>query len=618
MDVELIKLFSCALEEQPLLSPALVNEEAMKRGYLVHPKVCNQSVLDFIKQQTINVNATFYRRWQDVTEKSRLELFVDQLLHYFTTYGTNYALGNGYVPNDATDVVPFSEYKTILPISQDELADRCKHILYSGAALKQTTMQACADFVISQHVPVEVDGIRNREAQTYLCDKLGVMPTEKSALLRYIIFKTTGSTLLIKNRQLCSAIMQSEKQVDFTKLNDRQFSELASVFLRFKPLFLAFKHHQSFNRKTRQYETTLSANAPVINRLRKLARKLHKPMPPQFWTSVTTLQPALSDLSQRLPQITLFKVVSLMQMCKLRMLEISEDALDRLFVVRNKKLFLRHYASHPQRAQLAYLADLYDMLEQHLVSSLSKKACATRFPENYKLAMPSTEKTFVGNMPFGTSFLLEEHNYIGIYWRDEWGTRDFDLSIVDQTGRKYGWNADYYRKTENGGFDVVFSGDMTSANPEASEVFYFAKGCPYGMIYVNRYNGVQGSKYKLYIGQEHIANLTRNYMVSPDTVKLTVDLESATDRQQPVGLIFDSKLTLMEFTMGNGRVSFANPELFESMRRRTNCFIDLETILRKAGFHEPQTIGDSQTASLEPVQLDLVNLDRATLLSLMS
>ena len=35
-------------------------------------------------------NSTFYKTWNDVTSKSRLHLLVDQLVHYMTTYGTDF------------------------------------------------------------------------------------------------------------------------------------------------------------------------------------------------------------------------------------------------------------------------------------------------------------------------------------------------------------------------------------------------------------------------------------------------------------------------------------------------------------------------------------------------
>ena len=102
MNTKLIKLFNVALVENIVSKDMFktVNQLASRVGYFVHPDVCNEFVLAFLKEQTINPNATFYKNWEDVTSKTRLELALDQVFHYLTTYGTDFALGNGYVSND--------------------------------------------------------------------------------------------------------------------------------------------------------------------------------------------------------------------------------------------------------------------------------------------------------------------------------------------------------------------------------------------------------------------------------------------------------------------------------------------------------------------------------------
>jgi len=618
MNIELIKLFNVAVPEPLVQDPKRLQAEAMKCGFLVHPSVLTPSVQQFIEQQTIDYNSTFYKRWQDVVEKSRLELFIDQIFHYASTYGTDFSLENGFVPNDGADQVPIKEYKAILPISTDELAKKCSDIIYSGIALKQVTMQACADMLIDTYGSdnIYIDNIANREAQVYICDRLHIAPHEKFALLRYIIFKTTSKTLIIKNVDLVYRIQRSATPFDFSILDAQQLTALSSIFLRYKRIFLAFKHTYD----VKQGGLIPSNNAPIINRLRRLAIYNHTPMTKQFWASILIDRPDINVVKNRLNELSLFKVVALMQLCRERLSEDENQlTISRIYVVRNKKMFLRSNLKI-RDINKTYLTDLYGVLENHLISALSKKACVTRFPSAYQLALPSTEKTFVGNMPFGTKYTLTNNNFIGIYWRNEWGTRDFDLSITDIEGRKYGWNADYYSKRDGRKQkpDIIFSGDMTNANPQASEVFYFKRGCKVGVIYVNRYNGIDGSKYKMYFGQENITNLKKNYMVNHNNVKLTVDMESDSI-EQVVGLIFNDTITLMSFGRGNSIVSIADTDFLHCLVRKTQSFIDMEAILRRAGFREPQTIiTDDGSEKTEDIALDLTNLDHATLIKLLS
>ena len=85
MDIRLIGMFNAALSNEKRLDFNMVNNEAMKRGFIVHPDACTQSVLDYLKTLDINVNATFYKEWSDILSKSRFELFIDQIIHYATT-----------------------------------------------------------------------------------------------------------------------------------------------------------------------------------------------------------------------------------------------------------------------------------------------------------------------------------------------------------------------------------------------------------------------------------------------------------------------------------------------------------------------------------------------------
>ena len=51
-------------------------------------------------------------------------------------------------------------------------------------------------------------------------------------------------TLLIKNKDLIRRIKQTASQFDFNKLTGEETDALASVFYRFKDLFLAFRTHE--------------------------------------------------------------------------------------------------------------------------------------------------------------------------------------------------------------------------------------------------------------------------------------------------------------------------------------------------------------------------------------
>ena len=446
MNTKLIKLFNVALVENTSSKDMFktVNQLAAQVGYFVHPDVCNESVLAFLKDQTINLNATFYKNWQEVISKTRLELALDQVFHYLTTYGTSFSFGNGYVSNDGKNNAPaieFKNFKVIMPISSDDLFDRCWNMLCSGVALKEDTMQAVSDYVI-EHVHngkmINVDSIKNREALIYICDILNIWPENAHNLFRLIMYKTTGDTMIVNNDNTIHKIKIAGKSIfDFNKLSDADLVRLSSIFLRYKNLFIAFKHNQHY-----------VDNRSAINKLRKLAVKHHKPFKAGFWQTVFSEPKSAEEIKEHLGELTTYKKIALMQLCKERYMLPK----DNLYFIRNGKQFLKindavDVTTKEAKDKSFYTVVIYNILKDSVIDTLkanSEKdvvalnedgspAETKKAPKIVKLysgmhvALPSSEKSFIGNYPFGTKFDLTQNNLIGCYWRNNWGTHDYDL-----------------------------------------------------------------------------------------------------------------------------------------------------------------------------------------------
>ena len=139
MDTRLIDFFKVALvDSNTTLDPKVVNQTAMKRGYIIHPYCCTDDVSIWLDDQDVNYNSTFYKTWKDITSKSRLELAIDQLISYAINYGLG---GNFDMNNNDYSLVPdIRQYKIILPVNVEELYNKCLKVLFSGIALKRDTM----------------------------------------------------------------------------------------------------------------------------------------------------------------------------------------------------------------------------------------------------------------------------------------------------------------------------------------------------------------------------------------------------------------------------------------------------------------------------------------------
>ena len=633
MNTKLIKLFNVALVENTPSKNMFknVNRLAAQVGYFVHPDVCNESVLAFLEEQTINPNATFYKNWEDVISKNRLELALDQVFHYLTTYGTDFALGNGYVPNDEENnapVIDFKNFKVIMPISADDLFNRCWNMLCSGVALKGDTMHAVADYVI-EHVyngkMINVDSIKNREALVYICDTLNIWPENAHNLFRLIMYKTTSDTMIVNNDETIRKIKKSGYVFDFNKLSDADLTHLSSIFLRYKKLFLAFKHNEYVD------------NRSAINKLRKLAIKNHKPFKAGFWQTLFAEQKTAEEIKAHLTELTTYKKIALMQLCKERYMMPK----DNLYFIRNGKQFFKindavDITVKELKDKAFYAAVIYNILKDSVIDTLkansekdvvvtlnedgtpaeTKKApkVVKLYPGMY-VALPSSEKSFIGNYPFGTQFDLTQNNLIGCYWRSNWGTNDYDLSLVDINGHKIGWNASYYNMPQN----IVYSGDMTNAEPEACEVIKIANPADVkALIKINQYRGQSKSKFELFFGQSDKPfkyEAYKNYMVDPNEIKFRATVEHENKKEMQVALVGNNKITLMEINSGNKIVSSTNrhnKEYINALMAKTEYFVDAEEMLREAGF---QIVDENYTGE---VDIDFANLDKDSLLSLLA
>ena len=95
--------------------------------------------------------------------------------------------------------------------------------------------------------PIDVDKITNRDALTYFCSELNILPNDKFNLLRFIVYKYTKSSLIIKSRRAINIIKSSAQYncFDFGLLSEKNMEDLSSIFYRFKPLFLAMKTNEN-------------------------------------------------------------------------------------------------------------------------------------------------------------------------------------------------------------------------------------------------------------------------------------------------------------------------------------------------------------------------------------
>lgn len=447
-----------------LLDAEEVNKYAMACGYIVHPDACTPDAVAFLKSEKANFNTTFYKSWTDVERLSEFQMWINQMLHYMSTYGTDFQ-GEAWTMNDCPAELSPSRFTLLLPCTDEDLFARIAGFLASGIAVSDDTLALLLaqlrEYYDKYHWTIDLDEVGNCEAQVRLSELYGTLPSKPVQLLRYILYVACGETLLIKNIATFNRLANGcdTKALDIIAgLDPARAAALSSIFYRYKPIFLALRRNA--------VGTEHRGAVKRINELRRLARKNHRPFTPGVLESILSPDHSVEEVADAIASVTnTFRLIKLLNYLRSK----ANPAPLSLYMVRNGKIFV---TKNDEAVPSPRAAELIPLVEQRLIKLLSAKAVkddgspvTVLFPKHYTLAAPVSERQMVGSLPYGSFYPLVRNNYIGIYWRNEWGTHDFDLWMLDTEGGRIGW-ADQHKSDA-----IWFSGDMTDANPEATEIF---------------------------------------------------------------------------------------------------------------------------------------------------
>ena len=215
------------------------------------------------------------------------------------------------------------------------------------------------------------------------------------------------------------------------------------------------------------------------------------------------------------------------------------------YVIRNGRAFYKDTIARDKK----HTVQILDVLVKR-VKTLGLESVA--LPANIELAMPTSEKNFIGDIPLGSYVNCAEKNtMVGIYWRNEWGCRDLDLHVRTIDGQSLGWNVDYQRE---GNHPILFSGDMTNANPEATEIMWFKNQPEDSIVSVCEYAGDRKYHYQMFIAQEKATNFEWHYMVDPRNIIYRADISLEGKTNLTLGFFNNGKFVFHSCNIGNGLV----------------------------------------------------------------
>lgn len=553
MERQIYKIFGKVLiTNKPKVTQAEMLAVSMPLGFFVPENLCYEWLWEYFNGQQWNPNSTFYQSWSDIMSKDRWELFIDQVCHYASTYGTNFQ-GETWLPEHTQlPAFPFKELKVVEGIELRDAVAKIKELAYSNVAMTTETI----DFLVGfQKVSglYDISQIKNREL------KLRCIPddykfTDGQECLLWILWKSCNITMLVKNKESLNAIKIPASMKDTIELNK---TVLASVFHRNKDVFMQFK-------KTPELKN-------LTNRIRKLADKHHKPMEKSPWLRLNSMHPL--ERYRLLNSASIFKLVQIY------------NALSNptgYYVIRNGKAYYRDGRERFTRSDV--LATILDAL----VSKIPKDK-PVALPKGIELAMPMSEKSFIGEIPMGSYVNCADKNtMIGIYWRNEWGAMDLDLHAKLVNGTAIGWNNRYRENNE-----VVFSGDMTNADPEATEVMWFKKEPMDSIISVSEFHGESKYNYDIFIAQESATDFDKSYMVDPRNVIYRTNLSFENARDVTLGFFQDGKFVFHSCQIGKGIIP--NEIRTNILKHLISChYLTVREVLERAGI----TISDDAETKL--------------------
>ena len=500
------------------------NDENVTKGFFITEsafKTCpiDEEILNFIEEKfgydIFELNQGFYKSFKTVTELSPEKILANKLLHYLSTYGFE-QLG---IFNHDTVFIPNAEIElpadakpvklTIInSISNEEIKSRAEKIIMSGIALSDETLENLTTIIKYLEMKLDVDSVPNKELRIRLCDMLNILPKNPAEFLRYMIYKVTNSTLLIKSREMIFNIKNNPIDLDkfFSDyIADNGIEKLAEVFHRYKPLWLAFKPYSKFMRST-------------VNKMRKLADKYHKPLTPKILDNVTSnSQINVDELKRELEKVPVFKRISLANAILFRTAAPESIA----YMIRNGKVFVEEYDKKFKLNYQTLLTVMESIVEVVRPNVEGKKIY---LPENFA---PISEKKFIGEIPFGTSYSFESQSVIvGVHWFNLPDERvDLDLHL-NSPQRSIGWYNDFNEKNfvDTKTETVIFSGDMTDAPLDkggATEAYFIGESVKDEMMMINLNCFTSNSAaipFKLILGDVKDDNINRQYLIDSHEV----------------------------------------------------------------------------------------------------
>lgn len=459
--------------------------------------------IDSIGVDCRKFNETFHKSFETVATEDIDALVMQQLMHYFSTYGLE---GIGF---KAMPYIPVEELhlpegfpEHIVPIivaPHDAICERYTEYFCNIVKPSARQVQDFRSTIEEYFIAAYYNKLQSFELNIIACDIFRVVPTNPDQFMRYLVYKTTGNTMLVKNNRLINQIKASVQancpSINYAKMfSDAGLANIASVFYRYKNIILAYKQ--------------ANGCASLINKIRRLADTYHKPLSDvcvqNYWKIYH--EGRFEDANNILKNASFADLIKILGYGIMMNTANSNAVTARVYNIRNGKTFV---------ADKTQSTKYYNVLNvaQYMIRKCNLTGKTFYIPEYMNYAYPTSEKQMVGSIPWGTSIDFNDNAYaFGISWDNVNKNRvDLDLHMHGEGNTNYGWNGNY-RNNER---SILFSGDMTDATNGAAEAFYFKPDTSKYILDISKFAGPNEVPFKFFISTKQPKDRSANYTCDP-------------------------------------------------------------------------------------------------------
>lgn len=515
--LNLLEYFKCLIVSKEETKP-VINYEFMTKGIILNfnPDSSQKKIIkEYAKENFPNTLFSV----DEVNELSLDEKLFKQFTHYYLQSGVDSPRFDVQRSTDKSDTVPVT---LIRGISKKELQSLIDDCLYSNKPVKDT--QKLAGIIKDNDLEYRINDVLNNELRVLLFDLDKDKFNNGDDVVRYIITKYTNYDLLIKSEEVLKVVSENAIKIP-SDLLEKHIDVLSQVFNRHKRIFMAMKIGNRglasviniISRKSKQNHIPvyMSKNKTFVNDVMKVSKYNYKD---------------LDKFSLR----DKFKILNLLEF---KTQKLPED----IYNIRNGKVWVKKDAK-------VYDIFRLNLVIERVISSIGKdlkhlEGKTIVLPEDIDYGLPISHKQSMGNLPFGTKVSTTENEISsGIYWKNDWGARDIDLSSINIDGDRTGWGSS---SGYNNIYDVTFSGDITNAPNGAMEFLTSSKG-QYS-LFANIFNGEVGCKIEILVGQKE-----SKQWIDKTLIRESINL---TSKGNVVGLVQDKVFIAFVGRVRNSRIS---------------------------------------------------------------